>query len=539
MERCVACGSLKWDDGTYINAERPANETLSNNAQFLRQRDIQLSAAIDITDAELARLNTLRRNLNALREDHRSSMSSIRRVPNEIWSSVFDIHGQLRRADLLLDSNEGMSVHLPVMLVSREWRDIAISTPALWSFIPLHMGRGFPCLPVNVAETQINLQLSRSKQHLLDIVVTASGFNSEDLIPYLSILERLFGESRRINSLVLDMRITFPILPKLSTPFENLRSLTISDTGFCIGDSDENFWNEITRAPINSLSLKTAKPKHAQFGWTQIHELRTDDVALLMTRLEFPAKSLRRVELIGYSRSGPDGQDIRRIQNSAVRSLHIHCQHSESVLVLQNLELPELQELSLKDCDHINWRENIGPNLFTFLSHTRIQSLTLNIDLSNEIGTLQHVFKSLLHLRHLNVSDFWTDGDMTPISEEHEHWFAFPLSILRSSKEPVLPVLESFAYRVFPGRFTGTTNFFSSSALVEDLGFMQFLREVDDLLNNRMNRSSKKSPIKLKKFVLQGGGRALDDFPSFLRRIEKHKKNGLVFEFDETDMDSM
>lgn len=534
MERCGACGSLKWDDK---NAELElANDTPRNNAQ--RQRDIQLSAAIDKADAELARLNALRHHLNALRKDHRSSLSPIRRVPTKIWSSIFDIQGQLRRADLLLDSNERMSVHFSLMLVSRTWRDIVVSTPALWSFISLHMGRGFFCLPVNVAQTQVNLRLSRSKQHLLDIVVvTAHSFNSEDLVPYSAILERLLGDSRRINSLVLDMRIPFPILPKLSTPFENLRSLNISGTGFCIGDSDEDFWNEITRAPINSLSLKTAKPKHTEFAWTQIHELRTNDVALLMERLNAPEKSLRRVELIGHSESGPDGQNIGRIQNSAVRSLHIHCPHSGSVLVLRNLEFPELQELSLEDCDHINWRENIGPNLFRFLSRTRIQSLTLNIDLSNEIGMLQDIFGSLLHLRHLDVSDFWTDGDMTPLSEDHEHWFEFPLSILRSSNEPLLPVLESFAYRVFPRRFTGS--FFSHSAFVRDLGFMQFLQEVDDLLNNRMNRSSKKSPIKLKRFTLKGGGRTLDDFPSFLRRIEKHKRNGLVFEFDETDMGSM
>jgi hypothetical protein len=101
-------------------------------------------------------------------------------------------------------------------------------------------------------------------------------------------------------------------------------------------------------------------------------------------------------------------------------------------------------------------------------------------------------------------------------------------------------MLNCFTYRVFPRRFAGATTFFSSSALAEEVGFMQFLREVDDLLKNRINSpGKKKTSAKLKKFVLLGGGTALDDFPPFLRRIEKYEKNGFVFEFDQTDMGSM
>jgi hypothetical protein len=104
-----------------------------------------------------------------------------------------------------------------------------------------------------------------------------------------------------------------------------------------------------------------------------------------------------------------------------------------------------------------------------------------------------------------------------PISEDHEHWFAFPLGILRTSD-------AGFTYRVFPRRFAGTTTFFSSSALADEVQFLQFSRDVDNLLENRINSPGKETSAKLTKFVLLGGSQALNCFPPFLRRIEKYKK---------------
>ncbi|KAJ7175010.1 hypothetical protein C8R43DRAFT_1201507 [Mycena crocata] len=545
IEHCITCGSLKWKDPEKQEApDNVAKETRNPTEKFLQRRERELSAALNTVDAELARFNSLRRSLETLREENLSSRSPIRRMPTELWSSIFTLYGQIQRSDpsLSMDINKRMSVHFPLMLVSTNWRKIVQSTPSVWSFIALLMGRDWQKLPVEVARTQVELRLARSGNHPLEVVITASGLRSEDLPLYSDIVARLLGDSNRINSLVLNMHVTFPVLPKLSGTFDYLTVLTISDSGFCISDSDTDFWNEITSASIAKLALEGVKPQHAEFKWDKIHELRTDNVTLLLERLDV-SSTLRRVDLIGYRRIATAPQDIRRVRNSTLRSLNINCCHSESVLLVRYQEFSALEDLSLTECDHLNWRENVGPALGAFVSHTRLQSLTVSIDLAKEGCILANVFKSLVHLRTLNVSDFWTDADMTPISEGHEeHTYEFPLNILYTGDQrPVLPALEVFSYRVFPERFSdrsGVTDLSSwiiSCPLRNDYEFISFSLQLDNLLHNRMNESR----TKLKKFTLLGGGRTLDDFPSFRRRMEKYEKDGLVMEFDEIDFDSM
>ncbi|KAJ6597563.1 hypothetical protein DFH09DRAFT_1399074 [Mycena vulgaris] len=549
LDPCAACQAPQWLDESHgagndieITSQVSNEAPSARNEPLLRNREAELAASIAIADAELARLQAVRCRLGASLDVVRSRLSAVRRVPAEIWSMIFEIYGLLLKPHLLpLEMTQGMTAHVPLMLVCPQWRRIVVSTPSLWSFIALDMGT-HQCLPVDVAQRNVDLRLLRSRSCLLDVVV--DGGSSDAVVPYAPILERLLRESGRINSLVLDLGGKLPVLPNLAMSFEQLGSLTID--GRWTGDLPETLWITLTRATLHSLSIQRLNWDHIRFAWNWIHDLRTDCATQVMERVGDPACPLRELELAGYyfehfdsilSRDGYDPPDVR---NSTLRSLKINCSHPGSDILLQRLQLPCLEELSLTNCDHIQWRERIGQDLPTFLSHANIQSLTLNIDLSDERGILQNILEnSLPRLRSLHISDFWTNRDMTPISQEHEHWFEFPLDVIHhhSYSSVVLPELETITYRVFPARFRGMRSSFLSSALCNDALFLDFLQKVDDLLKNRIN--SRPSASKLKKLVLNGGGRSLDDFPSFIRAIDAYKRNGLIFEFDETDLDDM
>ncbi|KAJ7174992.1 hypothetical protein C8R43DRAFT_1230520, partial [Mycena crocata] len=123
IKRCNACGSLKWKDSDEHHVQ---HASVSDQKSTVEAMD--LPAAVSMVDTELEHLNSLRHSLDALHEENRSAGSPIRRVPAELWSAIFEFYREMRRSDLSvssIDNNKGMAVHLPLLLVSRKWRDIA------------------------------------------------------------------------------------------------------------------------------------------------------------------------------------------------------------------------------------------------------------------------------------------------------------------------------------------------------------------------------------------------------------------------------
>ncbi|KAJ6590244.1 hypothetical protein B0H10DRAFT_2092881 [Mycena sp. CBHHK59/15] len=556
VARCIACGSpkiLERRDDVEITPEAAGSIEAPNmnirNERLIHgqgQDEINLPAAIALVDEEIARLNALRIAIRL-----RSKLHS---VPDEIWSTIFEIHGHLCRLNLdAANSNKGMTAHFPLILVSRKWLEITVSTPALWSFVVLHMGQSYECLAVAVAEENVDLRLRRSKQHLLDVVITASPFRCENIADYSGVLERILGESRRFNSLVLNMPVAFPVLPKIPGIFDRLTSLSIR--GYRCGDSaDEHFWGGLKGAPIRSLSFQNGLPTYFQFAWKNIVEMHTNRVHFLLARLKEPWSVLRTVELGGYpvnsvnsaGGDGNDDDDERVIENAKVRELRIDCNHRYSHLLVERLQLPALEELAVTECDRWRWADDFSPNLLTFLSRTHIRSLTLhNINLTgNSVQTIQLAFRDALPLlRSLHVSDFWEDGDKTPspssISEDRENWAEFPLYTLHHSNSVILPALESLSYAICPSRFHSGFDVDDGRRRSRKL-VTEFLYKVEDLIESRLHHThaTRSKSVMMKKFVLKGGGGSesldldLDDFPWFVRRMDEYRRSsGLVFEF--------
>ncbi|KAJ7175191.1 hypothetical protein C8R43DRAFT_943458 [Mycena crocata] len=539
LQRCSQCTSLHWVNGspeTHLSATPRPNEPLDiSNNTLLRACDVELSGELPLVHEELARFHGVQREIAPEHQNLHAKLCMVNSVPGELWAEIFHIHGDICRASIArADSEKRMAIHFPLMSVCRKWHD----TPAIWSFIALYMGT-YPPLPVEAAEKVVDLHLSRSGQCLLDVVVTAHAPSSTEIAPYSQILHRLLEESGRMWSLVLDIPLTFPLLTKLDGPFDKLQSLTVSDTRWSVGTSPDDFWRELHRAPIRSLAVEDTLTEQIQFDWERINRLRTDRIELLMERLGDPAGVLCEVEFVGYSHTWDlDPSSFATVVNSRVRLLKIDCRQPYSDLLLQHGQLPILETLELAGCDHIQWRDSIGPHLHDFISVSQIQSLSLEVDFSGEVQMLHRVLGALPRLRSLKVEDFWTDGDMTPISEDHEHWFAFPIRGI--CDQNVLPMLETFTYRVFPSRFCGAQSL-DSRSLQDNLLFMEFLRDLDDFLSNRIHRevATTRAASPLKKIVLRGGGKSLADFPTFLQQIELYKKKGLVFDFDETDLDTM
>ncbi|KAJ7765884.1 hypothetical protein DFH07DRAFT_358766 [Mycena maculata] len=531
---CAACGSPRGlEDVHRITAEAP-----NTNIRPGQDRDeITLPAGIALVDEEMARLQSLRVAI-------RSRLSSkIQAVPDEIWATIFEAHSHLCRLKLdPANSNKGMAAHFPLMLVSRKWLEIALGTPALWSYVVLHMGaQSYECLPAEVAVENVDVRLLRSKQHPLDVIITANLWRSENITDYSGVLERLLGESRRFNSLIWDVPVDLPAVPKIQGTFNWLTAFYIRHHRDA-GPRDEYFWGGLKDAPIRFLTFHHGLPPYFQFAWENIVEVHTDRVHFLLARLEEPRSQLRRVELdvFGTAESGPgDGQIMPVIENSKVRELRINSSHPQSYLLIDRLQLSALEELTVVDSDRRGWADNISPNLLTFLSHTSLQSLVLhNINFTgSSVQTLQAALRDALPLlRSLSVSDFWEDGDRTPstdASEERGHWTEFPLYTLHHSNSAVLPALENLCYAIYPGRFFAEFQVDHGHRRHRRV-VTEFLESVEDLIKNRLRNDSRNS-ASIKKFVLKAGGQFGDfldldlaEFPWFAKHMNEF---GLVFEF--------
>ncbi|THU92601.1 hypothetical protein K435DRAFT_612270, partial [Dendrothele bispora CBS 962.96] len=98
-------------------------------------------------------LTALQKQRNSLQEyvnGQRGLLSSIRKVPPEIWIEIFTLY--CGEYDLLIDKEANISAPtLTLSSVCSRWRDLAISTPELWSHMSIHLqttGKGYGVQPL-------------------------------------------------------------------------------------------------------------------------------------------------------------------------------------------------------------------------------------------------------------------------------------------------------------------------------------------------------------------------------------------------------
>lgn len=180
-------------------------------------------AYLDNRQSEIARLNTILATLTADSETwaahiHANAvlLSPARRMPDDVLKEIFE----------RCFSSEDRSLHSdqpPWVLgrVCRQWREVVISSPRVWSFLSLHFD-GSPLSTEKCAsrERTLELYLSRSEQCLLSIRVRGLNYS----YPMLGIISRF---AHRWENVTFGMPLYDESLPLAKGNLHNLRSLTL------------------------------------------------------------------------------------------------------------------------------------------------------------------------------------------------------------------------------------------------------------------------------------------------------------------------
>ncbi|KAF8154386.1 hypothetical protein K438DRAFT_1778016 [Mycena galopus ATCC 62051] len=147
---------------------------------------------------------------------HCSVVSTIRRIPPEILIEIFCWSLPTltdRLVNLSIEDSPWILTH-----VSHQWREIAIGTSALWSFIAIDYDVGddpLPAFPLSMVETQIS-RARRLKIHF-------QGSENHDPEPQIKLFKYLASYSSRWEELTI--LLTTPLLPSVGCLQNHVPSL--------------------------------------------------------------------------------------------------------------------------------------------------------------------------------------------------------------------------------------------------------------------------------------------------------------------------
>ncbi|KAJ6592320.1 hypothetical protein DFH09DRAFT_1273394 [Mycena vulgaris] len=134
-----------------------------------RARKTRLDAQIAALEASLDRLTEARRVLEAEIREHEGTLSPLRQMPPELLSLVFAF---ARPAESDADPAPWTVSH-----VSRRWRAISVSQPALWAAVVLDLGRDRTATPFRLAT---HLQRSGNLPLVISLVARKEEYKERD-----------------------------------------------------------------------------------------------------------------------------------------------------------------------------------------------------------------------------------------------------------------------------------------------------------------------------------------------------------------------
>ncbi|KAJ7604988.1 hypothetical protein FB45DRAFT_1069706 [Roridomyces roridus] len=213
--RCAQCGSVRAtaDFSTAASPGTRLYQLLNSNDAPTEIDRVAAKSTISALDSRLALLNdeitrlealkAERTSLAALRVQSQAVLSPIRSLPPEILSEIF--FWTIPLADVLVQHRQLDLASWSVTQISARWREIAISTPSLWSQVVLSYSRGV-VWPIEAVETQ--MRRARS----LRIYFVPS--RTVDAAPQLEMFQLLAAQSSRWEELVLG--VTRPLIPAIA-----------------------------------------------------------------------------------------------------------------------------------------------------------------------------------------------------------------------------------------------------------------------------------------------------------------------------------
>ncbi|KAJ6508386.1 hypothetical protein C8R45DRAFT_441359 [Mycena sanguinolenta] len=252
-------------------ANRLNTNYIPSDSEILEIRALLVDPLEEIAriDAQIAQLREKRALLQEPVDAHKALISSMRLIPQDILQEIF-ISCLPTKHNALIDHNEA-----PLLLgrINRHWRQIAYSTPRLWSSIHIPLS-GYLSAPPNIlleSERFIGAWLQRSAPCPLSVSLFGLDNRRTLKVDKHPIILLLAAEAGRLRSLALDgdAELAKPLLqlrpeevPLLKTiglktiPRDNptldiLRTPSLEDIALCISAPDDPLslplpWSQLT-----------------------------------------------------------------------------------------------------------------------------------------------------------------------------------------------------------------------------------------------------------------------------------------------------
>ncbi|THU92587.1 hypothetical protein K435DRAFT_208538 [Dendrothele bispora CBS 962.96] len=215
----------------------------------------------------VAELQQKRADLKKYVDEHRNLLSSMRRFPSEILGEIFDFccskHGLSVYGTTLLGDFQVNAPTLHLSQTCSRWRDVAISSPSLWS----QMTVNFTYPRVCRAKPLIELYLFRSKSAPLSLRLASFGTPSggpEDTehLYAISVLSLLLSAAERWEHVDLDTShyVDFNLFPDSRVIPPNcplLKSLKLTLNANWNFRAEDQLWLESLVENANSLRKLT------------------------------------------------------------------------------------------------------------------------------------------------------------------------------------------------------------------------------------------------------------------------------------------
>ncbi|KAJ7617021.1 hypothetical protein FB45DRAFT_933293 [Roridomyces roridus] len=168
---------------------------------LVRSTNSRIDARLVAIDNEISLLETEKASLSVLRAENQAILSPIRIIPPEVWADIF--LWTLPPSYEVSPSPRGFSQSPWVLTrVSSLWRQIAVSTPSLWTRIVISYSRG-DAWSLEAVKTQI--------QRARGLRIWFIPSRTLDPAPQLEMFQLLVEQSPRWEEAVLGL--TRPMLP--------------------------------------------------------------------------------------------------------------------------------------------------------------------------------------------------------------------------------------------------------------------------------------------------------------------------------------
>ncbi|KIM91617.1 hypothetical protein PILCRDRAFT_810904 [Piloderma croceum F 1598] len=321
----------------------------------------------------------------------------VRRIPFELWAQIFVL--------CLPDDNfvEIDASKAPLLLgqVCSSWREITLSTPALWSSICLGgCEREFSLAQIPLVETWLrrsgNLPLSiqichpatPTSSHFLDILIPFSSrwYNLDLHLPQ-SLAERIVGNN--------------------DLPVPTLTTLSLWVSTLLRADKPLLFSRKAISLRNITLLVETLIPSLFNFPWAQITEFRPNSIVDTYDCFEIfrLCPQLIRLQLRNISSDQFDGNDHALARMPQLSWLHLVSYGSIGPL-LDNLVVPSLREIHLEVDLNRRWPKT---QLLVMLSRSSspLEVLTIHRTrrvTSNMAANITELFESIQTLQRISVA---------------------------------------------------------------------------------------------------------------------------------------